>query len=240
MNDEDYFHLDPRRMGFQIVGTVAPSDQTTLLQSFQLLKDQMGKRWDEQIAAKEIFWLNVWQQAEGGQTVDIPDPSTASALEVWCKATLAQYAEPGAIMDGYGFVVNPSGSKQHQVWHIDYATDCAAIWVPLTPFTHKNATQFISLPHEAPKEVLTQVASDVDEVDLDLLEQAVSHLTIKQIAAQPMSILHMGRGTIHRGIPNSGRDDRLAFYISMHFIRDYSKYPYGEVALVEPEVVVFG
>jgi hypothetical protein len=240
MADQDYYHLDPSKMGFKFMGALPRPEQDILYSAFDLLRNKMGDKWDEQLNRKEIFWINVWQKEGSGEVLTIPDQSCAAALDHWCRAALERYAEPGAIMDGYGFVINPAGSEAHQVWHIDYTTDSAAIWIPLTAFTHQNATQFISLPYDAPRAALERLASNVDEVDLLSLEREVEHLIVQQIAAHPMSVLSMGRGTIHRGIANSAETDRIAFYISMHFIHDYTSYPYGEVCFGEPELVVFG
>ena len=142
-------------------------------------------------------------------------------------------------MDGYGFVVNPVGSKP-QAWHVDYTTDAAAIWIPMTQFTEKNATQFITLPPDTPHEVLEGIASDVDSVDVDAIAKGVPHYHVQQIVAQPMSILYMERGTIHRGVANIGEDHRIAFYVSAHFIKNYDAYPYYMDTSSEADVVVFG
>ncbi len=132
----------------------------------------------------------------------------------------------------------PVGSKP-QVWHVDYTTDAAAIWIPLTQFTDRNATQFITLPADTPEDALEAVASNVDHVDVDALARHVDHLQVHQIVAKPMSVLYMGRGTIHRGITNSGDDNRISFYISAHFIRDYAVYPYVADERSEKAVVNF-
>jgi len=89
---------------------------------------------------------------------------------------------------------------------------------------------------------LEQVASDVDEVDVDALARGVDYLIVQQVVAKPMSILYMGRGTIHRGIRNTGKDHRVAFFISVHFIKDYEKnYPYDSDSLraSEPSIESF-
>jgi hypothetical protein len=79
---------------------------------------------------------------------------------------------------------------------------------------------------------LERVASDVDEVDIDTLMRELDFLIVQQVVARPMSILYMERGTIHRGIPNTGEHDRVVFYISVHFIKDYDEnYPYEQESL---------
>jgi hypothetical protein len=238
MNDLDYVKLDPRLMGFRHVGSVPAEARGLLTRAYEDLKRSMGARWDAQIAARDICWMNVWQEDDEGDVVPLSDKTLAAELDAWCRKAAEAYAEKGAIMDGYGFVVNPVGSKP-QAWHVDYTTDAAAIWIPLTQFTDRNATQFITLPETTPPEALEQVASNVDEVDVDALARAVDHFQVRQIVARPMSVLYMGRGTIHRGISNSGDDNRISFYISLHFIRDYAVYPYYADERSEKAVVQF-
>lgn len=238
MDDRDYVKLKPELMGFRYVGTVPQEARPLLTRAYEDLKRSMGTRWDEQIAEKEICWMNVWQEDEEGDAMELSDKALAKELHDWCLKASGQFAEKGAIMDGYGFVVNPIGSKQ-QVWHVDYTTDAAAIWIPLTQFTDRNATQFITLPETTPEEALEKVASNVDDVDVDALARSVDHFQVHQIVAKPMSVLYMGRGTIHRGITNSGDDNRISFYISLHFIRDYSVYPYYADERSEQAVVNF-
>ena len=238
MDDRDYVKLRPELMGFRYVGTVPQDARPLLTRAYEDLKRSMGARWDAQIAEKEICWMNVWQEDEEGDSMELSDKALAKELHDWCLKASEAFAEKGAIMDGYGFVVNPIGSKQ-QVWHVDYTTDAAAIWIPLTQFTDRNATQFITLPETTPEEALEKVASNVDAVDVDALARSVDHFQVHQIVARPMSVLYMGRGTIHRGISNSGDENRISCYISRHCIRDYSVYPSYADARSEKAVVNF-
>lgn len=238
MDDRDYIKLKPALMGFRYVGTVPDEARPLLRRAYEDLKRTMGDAWDAQIAAKEICWMNIWQEDDEGDAMELSDKTLAAELHAWCGTAAGKFAEQGAIMDGYGFVVNPIGSKP-QVWHVDYTTDAAAIWIPLTQFTDKNATQFITLPETTPADALEKVASHVDEVDVDALARSVDHFQVHQIVAKPMSVLYMGRGTIHRGISNTGEEHRISFYISLHFIRDYSVYPYAADERSEQAVVNF-
>lgn len=238
MDDRDYVKLKPELMGFRYVGQVPQEARPLLTRAYEDLKRSMGATWDKQIAAREICWMNIWQEDDEGDAMELSDKRLAAELHAWCEKATGLYAETGAIMDGYGFVVNPVGSKP-QVWHVDYTTDAAAIWIPLTQFTDRNATQFITLPADTPEDALEAVASNVDHVDVDALARHVDHLQVHQIVAKPMSVLYMGRGTIHRGITNSGDDNRISFYISAHFIRDYAVYPYVADERSEKAVVNF-
>lgn len=237
-NDERYVKLDPATMGFELRGTLVPSAQSMLRDVFERAKENMGaRRWNYRRRAKKIFWINLWQEDEEEietrrGTVTIADPGLARALHKWCRRAVRKYCERNAIIDGYGFIVNPMGTREYQAWHLDITTDAAILVIPLTPFTDRNATQYITLPSDTPEDALEEVASNTDEVNVRALARRVDGLMVHQAIADPMSVLYMGRGTIHRGVANTGTEDRIAFFISVHFIRDYQKnYPYRSYSL---------
>lgn len=247
MADKKYVKLKPWKMGFEFLGTLRLGRQSLLLDVLEGLKRDMGESWAVRLAAREIFWLNVWHDEaddeEVGDAARVSDPEVARVLDKWCRKAARKYAGRKAILDGYGYVVNPKGSSKYQPWHIDYTTDAAVIWIPITPLTPENATEYITLPPNTPDIVLEQVASYVDEVDVAELANAVDYYVINQTIAKPMSVLFMGRGTIHRGIPNAGSTDRIVFYISVHFIKNYKwNYPYHSDSYdgTESGVEVFG
>ena len=242
MADEEYVKLNPAKMGYKFRGMLPQKQHSILFDAFESLKRNMGtRRWNYRLRAKKIFWINVWQEDEEDigvkrGAVEISDPRIARALDKWCRQAVRKYCERNAIIDGYGFIVNPKGTRQHQAWHIDSTTDAAGILIPLTSFTVNNAPQYITLPFDTPEDVLERVASDVDEVNVHALARQVDGLIVRQVIADPMSIFYMGRGTIHRGITNTGEEDRVAFFISVHFIKDYDKsYPYHSYSLRSSE-----
>jgi hypothetical protein len=240
MADRDYVKLDPARMGFTHRGRLGDEDAATLREALARLREATSKTWDRSIAKKEIFWLNVWQEDDPDEVIDLADAALAEKLHALARRLATEHAEPGALVDGYGFIVNPVGSKG-QVWHVDYTTDAAVIWVPVTAYTAHNATQYVTLPADTPDDVLHDIASYVDEVDLDDVSARVPWLGVHQMIAAPMSIVPMGRGTIHRGVPNKGKEHRIGFYVSVHYIEDYAaNYPYPRDAGTEATVVVFG
>lgn len=235
MGDKKYVKLNPLKMGFTFLGMVPPKRQSMLVDAFETVKRDMGAIWDSRLSEKDVFWLNVWANEDDSEIMGISDSEIAKPLDKWCRKAARKYCGRNAIMDGYGFVVNPIGSH-YQVWHVDYTTDTGNIWIPLTPYTEKNAIQVIDLPSNTPKDVLEEVASYVDEVDFDALARGVDYLSLQQIVAKPMSVLYMRRGTIHRGVPNTGEDHRVMFYISVHFIKDYEKnYPYDSDSMQASE-----
>ncbi len=226
-------------MGFFHRGTLPDEDQRTLTEAFEQLKASMGVDYQRQTAAGEIFWLNVWQIDPNGERMSLADPALDQRLKNLSTGLRDKFCEAGAIMNGYGYIVNPVGSKG-QVWHIDYTTDAAVLWIPVSPYTEHNATQFVRLPPNTPSEVLEDIASYVDEVDMDDVCRRVPLVEFCQIAAHPMEMLYMGRGTIHRGIPNTGDSDRIGFYVSVNFIKDYAaNYPYERDTGLEASIVTF-
>lgn len=242
MADEEYVKLDPAKMGYELCGMVPQKQHSILLDAFESLKKNMGsRRWNYRLRAKKIFWINAWQEDEEDigtkrGAVEISDPSLAKALDKYCRQAVRKYCERNAIMDGYGFVVNPKGTRLHQAWHIDSTTDAAAVVIPLTSFTANNAPQYLTLPSDTPNDVLERVAKEVDEVDVNALARKVDGLMVRQVIGDPMSVFYMGRGTIHRGIRNTGEEDRVTFFLSVHFIKDYEKsYPYKSASLQRSE-----
>jgi hypothetical protein len=236
--DEQYVKLNPGRMGFEFRGTLALAEQSMLRDAFESAKKSMGsRRWNYRLRAKKIFWINLWQEDEEEietrrGAVTIADPGLAKALARWSRQAVRKYCEPKAIIDGYGFIVNPRGTRQYQPWHLDISTDAAILVIPLTPFTDKNATEYITLPSNTPASALERVARDADEIDVRALTRKIDGVVVRQAIADPMSVLYMGRGTIHRGVPNTGEEDRIAFFISVHFIKDYARnYPYRSFSL---------
>jgi len=239
MGDKQFVKLNPAKMGVEFLGIVTPKHQSMLVDALETVKRDMGASWKARLKAKKIFWVNIWQNPnhieDNSDAMGISDPKIAKSLHKWCHKAARKYCGRKAIIDSYGFAVNPIGS-QYQPWHIDYSTDRANVFITVTPFTEKNATQYITLPLNTPGEILEQAASNVDKIDVDALERGVDYLIVQQIVAKEMSVLYMGRGTIHRGIPNTGKGDRVVFYISVHFIKDYDKnYPYRSYSLSHPE-----
>lgn len=231
MGDKKFVKLKPWKMGFEYLGMVGRKRQLLLHQVLTNVQEGMGREWDARLLAKEIFWLNLWQdEADAEEAVKVArvsSPEIAREIRRWCRKAVRNYCGRKAIMDGYGFIVNPKDSPAFQPWHIDYTTDAAVIWIPITQLTPENATEYITLPNDMPDTALEEVASYVDEVNINRLGNALEYYTISQLIAKPMSVLYMKRGTIHRGIPNRSGDHRIVFYISIHFIKDYERnYPY--------------
>src|SRR5262249_13564919 len=87
---------------------------------------------------KQIFWVNLWQRSGEGKK---PGVARIDELDAWVRQlTKSIYAGEDIILDGYGFMVNPTGTKS-QPWHVDYALDDATLYVPMSPLTPDNAIQ---------------------------------------------------------------------------------------------------
>ncbi len=83
----------------------------------------------------------------GQLTVDHP---LQRALHAWVTRTVAEvYADwPVVHLVIYSFIVNPAGNREGQPFHCDYTPTSSTLFVPLTPVSVLNATQFIPRPLE--------------------------------------------------------------------------------------------
>ncbi|MBI3744405.1 MAG: hypothetical protein HY261_09005 [Chloroflexi bacterium] len=189
-----------------VMGTLADEERRMLLDALEASRARHADEWPARRAAGEIFWLNVWQRTDGASIRDLP-------LDRWVRQLIARYYRDEAVLlDGYGFVLNPAGSRT-QAWHLDYSEHYSNLLVPITPLTPQNATQYIALPASLPEHVYRRAIADTDVVDVPLLE--AHGATIAQLAAEQFAIVKMDFGTVHRGIANRGSDDRAMFYVSV-------------------------
>jgi len=170
----------------------------------------LGPRWEKALAAKEIFWTNMWPAK------DSPVNSALSATFYnFCQSLLPEHFPIDDVaIDGIGFIVNPVGSRQ-QAWHLDYTRDYATVFIPLTAVTPENATQYVVLSPSTPLEAYARATSNLDKVDLEPLLAGAPHITVCQKLARPFSVLKMDFETIHRGIANTGSFHRINFFYSV-------------------------
>jgi hypothetical protein len=247
LKDRAYARLDPAMMGVKHYGLLSPKRQALLLDCLECLKRQIGATWNEHLDAKKIFWFNIWPDDDEDDEPDtdaeyltLQDRNLGKALHRWCRSLARKYCEPHAILDGYGFLINPAGSQEYQPWHIDNTTDAAVMWITISPYTEKNGFQYLSLRNDTPADVLEEVAENVDVIDYEMLTRRVKGISRHQLIAEPMSIFYVGRGTIHRGIPNTSGEHRIGFTLSYHFIKDFDKnYPYPDSGELESAISTF-
>ena len=81
MDDRDYVKLKPELMGFRYVGQVPQEARPLLTRAYEDLKRSMGATWDQQIAAREICWMNIWQEDDEGDAMELSDKALAAELQ---------------------------------------------------------------------------------------------------------------------------------------------------------------
>lgn len=175
-------------------------------------RSRLGAAWEASAAKREIFWINLWQRTGGAEPMDLPG---VAALDPVVRELAARaYAGEDAEFDGYGFIINPVGSKA-QPWHVDYTMGYSTLFIPFCKLTPQNCTQYAVLPKEVPAAARERIAGNLDVIDLDALVEACGHVSVRQLLARPYAILKMDFGTIHRGIANTGDFERIMFWISV-------------------------
>ena len=215
--------------GFEFLGTVPQAQQELLSTILEETTRILQTRWDESLAQKQIFWVNLWQRSGEGKKLGV---ARIDELDAWVRQlTKSIYAGEDIILDGYGFIVNPTGTKS-QPWHIDYALDYATLYVPMSPLTPDNAIQYVVLPPTLSADAYARATTDRDHINFDELLRHSDFVSVRQMLASPFSITKMDFGTIHRGIANTGDFDRTLFWISVK--------KGSELLPAEPLVEVFG
>jgi phosphatidylglycerophosphate synthase len=198
--------------GFTNYGLVEEEMRSLLQSSFTHLTAKMKDDYAQSLKRREIFWINIWQRSGNEPRMELPQ---VDKLEAWVKQTVSDIYGPNTThLDGYGFIINPVDSKL-QDWHVDYTMDYSTIFVPLSILSPMNATQYAVVPLDTPQEVVDMSIADLDHVDMDVLLTKGKGYSVRQAVAPQFSLLRMDYGTIHRGISNHGKEDRVVFWISV-------------------------
>lgn len=186
---------------------------------------KLGPAWAASVARREIFWINLWQRSSDEEPIAV---AGAAELDRWVRELADRaYAGEGAVLDGYGFIINPVNSRT-QPWHVDYTLDYSTLFIPLSPLTTQNATQYAVLPPGTLPALRSTAFANLDVIDLDGLIAACDYVSVRQLLVRPFSIVKMDFGTLHRGIANTGDFERIMFWISVSRARE----------LLPPEPVV--
>ena len=205
------FILDDGPAAFAYLGVVPEDRQQALTVLLEDCQRRLADQWKANAARGETFWVNLWQRSDGNAPMDLAD---LPDFDLWANDLLKwAFPDADAICDGYGFIINPVGSKA-QDWHIDYTLDYATVFIPMTGLTTNNATQYAILPPNTPPEHLAKFMTNLDVIDMDDLTKSCGPISVRQMLAPPFSILRMDYGTIHRAVANSGPIDRVMLWIS--------------------------
>lgn len=203
---------DDSPAGMTCLGELSPQDFARLDDVLRAGRESMREAWAASAARGEIFWINLWQRSAPDTTLPL---TGAAELAPWVAALVEHaYGDTRPRLDGYGFIVNPVGSRA-QPWHVDYTLDYSTIFIPLTRLTTQNATQYAVLPASLPARLRQQAFAYLDNIDLDALVATAGHLSVRQLLARPGAIIKMDFGTLHRGVANTGDFERVMFWISV-------------------------
>lgn len=190
----------------------------------------------------EVFWASVWQrrllEADADKAKLVRNFREAGALDALVARLVERCYPAGAygpvVLDGYGFVGNPPGSRT-QAWHVDYCDDYSSLMIPFEHFTPQNTTQYAVLPQvpRGREAAVARALSDTDNIDMSALIAELPCVSLRQLAAVPGSLVRMNFGCVHRGVRNASPAGctRLAFYVSV--VRNGAEVP------VEPLVTDF-
>lgn len=203
---------DDSPAGMICLGELDSDDFARLSRVLRAGRDTMNEAWTASAARGEIFWINLWQRSEPGKTLPL---AGAAELAPWVASLVERaYPESRPRLDGYGFIINPVGSRA-QPWHVDYTLDYSTVFIPLTRLTTHNATQYAVLPANLPAELLGNAFANLDRIDLDHLTDIAGPISVRQLVARPGTIIRMDYGTLHRGVANTGDFERVMFWISV-------------------------
>ncbi len=198
---------------------MTPEAQRELLRgALDAGRRELSAAWEASAARREIFWINLWQRSGGRPPLSI---ERGVELDCWARDLAERvYGGEGTECDGYGFIINPIGSKA-QRWHVDYTLEYSTIFIPLSRLTPENSTQYAVLPPNTPAAARARVVANLDVVDLAALVDSCDYVSVRQLLAPPFSIIRMDFGTIHRGVANTGDFERVMFWISVNRRRDF-------------------
>jgi phosphatidylglycerophosphate synthase len=212
--------FDDGPAGVQFLGVLRPEQRSLLEQAWQQTLAAIPGEWRASLQGKKVFWVNLWQRSGSGEKLSIP---CIQEVDRWARELVNLHFDASAVeLDGYGLIANPVGSDA-QEWHVDYTADYSTIFIPLTELSVENAMQYAVLPRSLPSEAHRQAIANLDVVDLPALVQAGEWVSVRQLLANPFSLIKLDFGTIHRGIANTGDYDRVLFWIS--FIKRGARLP---------------
>lgn len=203
---------DDSPAGMTCWGELDPDDFARLDGVLRAGRETLREAWSASVARGEIFGINLWQRSEPEKTLPLAD---AADLAPWVAALVERvYPESRPRLDGYGFIINPVGSRA-QPWHVDYTLDYSTIFIPLTRLTTQNATQYAVLPASLADHIRREAFAQLDRIDFDQLVERAGHVSVRQLIARPGAVIRMDFGTLHRGIANTGDFERVMFWVSV-------------------------
>jgi phosphatidylglycerophosphate synthase len=161
----------------------------------------------------KIYWVNLFHNGQ-------PHPKLAqdgqwSDMNAWIGSLMKEFW-PGQtrVLLSCGFIISPGQTNEDQQWHHDYGRHVSNLFIPLTPVTVNNSTQYLRHPHGRMKiNADDENEQNYPSPETMLDEQQVDYLELCQPIVRPFSILKLAPGTVHRGIANRELTDRILFFV---------------------------
>jgi len=157
-------------------------------------------------APKKINWINMYVNQMQTKKSPLYDATHAFVIDLLKE----MYPGQKRVILSYGFIVSPKNGEENQGWHYDYGYHVSNLFIPMTPVTHKNATQFIEQRIKTP-----MPESNYFEPPYKLMKnEGRSMIKVSQVVTDPFVVLKLFPSTCHRGIANKDDYDRVMFFIS--------------------------
>ena len=191
------------RRGMELVRVLNAEERALLTSAYEANAAKMPR------GVPEIHWLNLYLNRAFTVENPLRDP-----LHAWVTRTVKEvYADwPEVHILSYGFITNPAGSTAGQLFHCDYTPTSSNLFVPMTPVTLLNATQFVRRPLERAKmndiDMIGTIEEIMDAEGLDAIE-------VSQLVCRPFCLVKLGQDTPHRGVPNRDTYDRLMLWVTV-------------------------
>lgn len=205
--------------GMELLRTLDEGERLLITDAWAAVCDQLPRQ-------AEIHWLNLYLN----HTFRAEYPQR-DALHAWVTETVqAVYAATGEVhVLSYGFIVNPAGSTKEQLFHCDYSYTSSNLFVPLTPVTLANATQYLRRPlHVARMDEVDMIGTLEQIMDLEGLDA----IEVCQLACRPFCLVRLLPDTPHRGIRNQAAYDRVMLWVTVddhdHPLREHTVFQLRE------------
>jgi hypothetical protein len=127
-------------------------------------------------------------------------------------------------------IISPPGMTENQPWHVDYTGTEGHCFIPLTPLTLLNSTQFVRTNWTGDGLLQVQAASHIHLQNL-MQYADMSSIEVGQLVCEAYSVLRMVPGTLHRGIANQDTFTRIVFCIVFND---------AHIPINEPTITTFG
>ncbi len=189
--------------GIEMVRPLDENERALLQSAYEACRDRMPT------CVRTIHWLNLY--LNGAFTVEYAE---RDRLDRWIRQTVASvYADWREVhILSYGFIVNPARNPEGQPFHLDYSRTSSNLFVPLTPVTLNNASQFIREPLSQPPRQPNDAFGTVEDI---LEAEGRQAIEVCQLVCRPFSLVRLLPNTPHRGVPNGEESDRVMLWVTV-------------------------